>query len=138
MRLCAAPTLAPLAALSSAYPYHLPAAGFGDAVLSVPAGITGPAPVLVVLGTGDTAETPVRDVAGERGHGRLRPLAARRASLRPRRGGGGVRPGRHRAGTPPFKMLALAFLVLIGIEVEHLEAERAAKRCKNGALAEPA
>ena len=64
----AAPMMAPLAAPASTY--QLPVAGFGDAVLSVPAGITGPAPVLVaVLGIGDTPESQCatwRDLVGTR------------------------------------------------------------------------
>lgn len=55
--------MAPLAAPASAY--QLPVAGFGDAVLSVPAGITGPAPVLVaVLGIGDTPESQCASARG--------------------------------------------------------------------------
>lgn len=47
--------LPPLLAPASAY--KLPVPGFADAVVAVPAGITGPAPVLVaVLGIGDTPE----------------------------------------------------------------------------------
>jgi predicted esterase len=63
-----APLMAPLAAPAAAY--RLPVAGFGDAVLSVPAGITGPAPVLVaVLGIGDTPESQCatwRELVGTR------------------------------------------------------------------------
>lgn len=60
--------LPPLAAPASAY--QLPVTGFADAVLSVPAGITRPAPVVVaVLGIGDTPESQCavwRELVGQR------------------------------------------------------------------------
>lgn len=60
--------LAPLVAPAAAAPLAVP--GFGDAVLSAPAGVTTPAPVLVaVLGIGDTPESQCavwRELVGSR------------------------------------------------------------------------